>query len=92
MSSIIQEGLLDRVRLLVCTGKWLVSPTFLPVLSYLQAPFGMPVGFVLCTSAPAQLGLRGGVGPLLLADFLYSLWCDCQARSGGSDVTPGHAV
>ena len=73
MSSIFHKGLMDLVRLLVCTGKWLVSPTFLPVISSLLAPFGMLVGFVLCTSAPAQLGLRGCVGPLLLAALVCSL-------------------
>ena len=73
LSSIFQEGLLDLVILLVCTGKWLVSPAFLPVISSLLATFGMSVGFVLCTSAPAQLGLRGCVGPLLLAALVCSL-------------------
>ena len=46
MSSTFQEGLLDHVRLLACTGKWLASPTFLLVIFSLPAPLVMPVGFV----------------------------------------------
>ena len=46
MSAIFQEGLLDPVRLLACTYKWLVSPTFLLVLFSLPALLVMPVGFV----------------------------------------------